>query len=112
MTQLKTSGVNVSDEWLNTNLLKIADSNGMFKQKTKEDIRKAIVGNIIQNPEIMQQFIMAALGQQAQPQQPPQQPPTQPGMEVPPEGMQGVDGAAMAEAMPMTDAVPQVQERM
>jgi hypothetical protein len=107
VTQLKTSGANVSDEWLNTNLLKIADSNAMFRQKTKEEFRKAIVMSILQNPQMMQQFIMAAMGQGQQPTQPPLQPE---GMM--PEGeMQGTDMAAMGEGMPMTDAQPLPEER-
>lgn len=129
VTQLKGSGANVSDEWLNTNLLKIADSNEMFKQKTKEDIRKAIVANIIQNPQIMQQFIAAAMGQPGQPSTPPDQSmppggPTPPGMEMPPGGQptpeqmammqgeqQGMTPGAGAEAMPQTDAMLTPQER-
>jgi hypothetical protein len=133
VTQLKGSGANVSDEWLNTNLLKIADSNAMFRQKTKEDIRKAIVGSILQNPQLMQQFIAAAMGQGQQ--QPPAAPPDQTmptGGEQPPPGyhqmpdgsmmsdaeMQGQGGQPQgmtpgmgAEAMPMTEAQPRPQER-
>jgi hypothetical protein len=110
VTQLKSSGANVSDEWINTELLQIADSNEMFQQKTKEEIRKAILGSIMQNPQMMQQFVMAAMGQSAQPQapQPPQAP--QGGM-MPPE-MPPQAGQENMEAMPMTDAMPLPEERM
>lgn len=136
VTQLKASGANVSDEWLNTNLLKIADSAEMFKQKTKEELRRAIVGNIVQNPEIMQQFIQAVMGQgqqsaisgqQGQGQEQGQmQPPTPPEMGangeagIPPEmmgmmqqggGMPGMMPGAGGEAMPQTDAMIPPQER-
>jgi len=125
VTQLKTSGANVSDEWLNTNLLKIADSNAMFRQKTKEEFRKAIIGNILQNEEIMQQFIMAAMGQGGQPKQPEVPPGTavppgeaQSGMHQMPDGSMMQDsemppqsGQPGLEEMPMTDAMPGPQER-
>ncbi len=68
VTNLKAANTNISDEWMNTNILKIADSQAMFKQKTKEDIRKAIVMQILQNPELMKPLIMSAMGQKAQPQ--------------------------------------------
>lgn len=116
VAQLKTSGANVSDEWLNANLLKIPDSNAMFRQKTKEDFKKSIVAQIIQNPQLMQQFIAAAMGQQPQPQQPPA---SSMAPEAPPAGGEGMhqmpDGSQMAdsemvqgpgmEAMPQTDAI-------
>jgi len=122
VTQLKGSGANVSDEWLNTNLLKIADSDAMFRQKTKEDIRKAVVAQILANPQIMQQFIAAAMGQAGQ-----QPPSTLPDESVPPGGEQPTpEQMAMAqqgqemppqqgqpgmEAMPKTDAMITPQER-
>lgn len=130
VSQLKTSGANVSDEWLNTNLLKIADSTAMFRQKTKEEFRKAIIANIIENPQLMQQFIAAAMGQSQQPQQPPAGP-TPTGMEipsgegqVPPGYHQMPDGSVMPdsempqqgmpgmEGMPQTDAMIPPEERM
>jgi len=107
VTQLKAAGANVSDEWINTNLLKIADSNAMFRQKTKEDIRRAMIGMIIQNPQIMQAFVMTAMGQPAQPEQ--QQPPPPQGM---PQGMPGQEPGAMGEGMPQTDAMVPAQERI
>jgi hypothetical protein len=119
VTQLKASGANVSDEWLDTNLLKIPDSVAMFRQKTKEDVKKAVVANILQTPELMQPYIMAALGQTPQPEQPPETPPAQPG----PEGMdpammqQGAEmmGQGMGpgmESLGQTDAMVPQQERI
>ncbi len=116
VAQLKNAGANVSDEWINTNLLKIADSIGMFQQKTKEDIRKAVVANVIQNPEIMQQFTAAAMGQGQQ--QPPPSPQGEVPGQIPPGYHQMPDGSVMPdsemptqpgqpnmEGMPRTDAM-------
>lgn len=128
VTQLKTSQANVSDEWINTNLLKIADSVAMFRQKTKEDVRKAIVASILQNPQIMQQFIQAAMGQggQQQPQQPQGQGEVPPGYHRMPDGSvmpdsempqgapQGTPTPAPglgAETLPQTEAMIPAQER-
>jgi hypothetical protein len=132
VTQLKASGANVSDEWLNTNLLKIADNGEMFKQKTKEELRKAIVQQIIQNPEIMQQFIQAVMGTPKQPEVSSEQlagqeqgQPTPPEMGgygeqgIPPEMMGAMQGGqipgmmpgAGGEAMPQVDAMIPQQER-
>jgi len=115
VTQLKASGANVSDEWINTNLLQIPDSNEMFRQRTKEEIRKAILGNIMQNPQLMQQFVMAAMGQGAQ-SQPPAQPEamhTMPdGTMMPDNEMPPMSGQENMEAMPQTDAMIPPQERM
>lgn len=116
VTQLKASGANVSDEWLNTNLLKIPDSEAMFRQKTKEEVRKAVIANILQTPEMMQQFIMVAMGMDPQPQQPPQQPPTgpqiPPGMEEQMSQMPGQMPGAGMETMPQTDAMIPINERI
>lgn len=110
VTQLKNAGANVSDEWLNTNLLKISDSDAMFRQKAKEDIRKAILANIMQKPEIMQQFIAAAMGQPAQPTPPPTPAPT----ETPPTDprMMPMQSGPGMETMPKTDAIVPMQERI
>jgi hypothetical protein len=67
VTNLKQSGANVSDEWINSTLLKIADSAAMFKKKSKEDIYKAIVGAITSTPEFLQPMIMRALGMKPTP---------------------------------------------
>jgi hypothetical protein len=80
----------VSDEWKHSNLLQIGDSAEMRKTAIKEAMIKAIVGGIVQNPEIMQQMIGTVMGmpQGQQPQQ---------------GGMQGAEGGQMpdeAEMMP------------
>lgn len=114
VTQLKGSGANVSDEWLNTNLLKIADSNEMFKQKTKEEFRKAIIANIINTPELIKPYLMAALGMRNPATTPPPAPPPMStfgeggadlGGEVP-QGMMG------GEQLPQMDAMIPPQERL
>jgi hypothetical protein len=53
----------VSDEWKHSNLLQIGNSDEMRRQSTKEVMIKAIVGGIVQNPEIMQQMIASVMGQ-------------------------------------------------
>jgi hypothetical protein len=124
VTQLKGSGANVSDEWLNTNLLKIADSGAMFRQKAKEDIRKAVVAQILANQQVMQQFIAAAMGQPPASNTPPDQSmspggTTPPGMEMAAGGstpeqiaaMQAQQGQPGMEQMPKTDAMITPQER-
>jgi hypothetical protein len=63
VTNLKAANTNVSNEWLNTHILKIPNSEEMFKAKTKEDIRAAIVQQILANPELMKPMLMAAMGQ-------------------------------------------------
>lgn len=64
--QLRGANSNVSDEWINTNILHIANSNEMRKQKDKEDIHKAMIQKIVQDPNIMQKYVMAALGEKPQ----------------------------------------------
>ena len=125
VTNLKSANTNVSNEWLNTHILKIPNSEEMFKAKTKEDIRGAIVQRIIQDPEIMKPYIMAALGQEKAAQPTPM--PTPMPSAAPqfggmpegamPEGMPMPDAAMMEgqpgmEAMPQTDAmIPQNERR-
>ena len=107
VTNLKAANTNISNEWMNTNILKIADSQAMFKQKTKEDLRQAMVQMILQDPEMMKPMIMAAMGQKPQ-QTPPPPAPNQPDPEqamtsqegMPPEGMTSQNGN-MPEGMPM-----------
>lgn len=101
VSQLKGSGANVSDEWINTNLLKIADSGEMFKQKTREEIKKAIVQNIIGNQELMQQFITAAMGTNKPKPTVPGQIPTE---QMPTEPVNPM-GNMNTETLPMTDAI-------
>jgi hypothetical protein len=112
VTQLKGSDANVSDEWLNTNLLKIADSNAMFKQKAKEDIRKAVFENILKNPQYLEPFIQAMMGMPSTPPTPPAStaPSTDPLSTMPQE--QGMMPGAGGEMMPQTDAMIPPSERM
>ena len=122
--QLK-GATNISDEWVNTNLLKIADSRAMFKQKITEDFKKAIVAGMLSNPQFMQQAISAIMGQgQQQPQQDPnaQQPEGQPSPEqmAQAQGMSaeqdaqamGMAGQPGMEAVGMTEGAPLPQERV
>jgi hypothetical protein len=129
----------VSDEWKHSNLLQVGDSTEMRKKITKESMVKAVLGGIMQDPEIMKQMISAAMGKpQGQPQQPPQQgqgqtpPPTPPQSEgmigegrqpqqmppgMTPEMMQqmmaqGQGGMPGMEQMPQTDPMLTPQERM
>jgi len=62
-TNLKAANTNISSEWINTHILKIADSKEMFRQKTKEDIRQSMVQQILQNQQLMEPYISSAMGQ-------------------------------------------------
>jgi len=111
VTQLKNAGANVSDEWMNTNILNIPNSAEMFKTKTKEDILKALVRSVTENPQVLQQLLASAMGA------PPVPPPGNGaggGTHTMPDGSTMPD-AAMAgenmEQMPRTEPVPQQQER-
>lgn len=123
VAQLKGSGSTISDEWMNTNILKISNNEEMFKAKTKEDIRRAIIQQILSNPEMMQPILMAAMGQRQQPpaQEEPQQGQPSPeemammeqGGEMPdPAMMEQMQGQPGMEAMPQTDAMIPAGERM
>ena len=63
VTQLRNADANISDEWANTNILNIPNSNEMFKTKVKEDIRKAMVKAITQDPNVLGQFLSIVMGQ-------------------------------------------------
>lgn len=86
-------GDKVSDEWIHTNLLQIGNTEDMHAQIFKEQIKKAMIGKLAQDPQYIDQFLQAAMGMQKpqpQPQGQPGQPPTAPpGME---EMMQGQNG--------------------
>lgn len=126
-------GDKVSEEWIHTNLLQINDTPAMQKQIAKEQIKKAMLAQIAQDPQVMGKLMQAVLGTPPEPQQPPQPPQMatgsppaqgnpqleqafQQGQGIPP----GVDPAMMAqlmaqggmEAMPKTDAMIPPQERM
>jgi hypothetical protein len=59
-----------SDEWKHSNLLQIGNSKEMRKQSMKEQVLKAMLANMMQNPELMNQLIQTALGMPGQQQQP------------------------------------------
>ena len=119
-------GDKVSTEWIHTNLLQIGDTPAMEKQIAKEQIKKAMLANLAQNPEIMQQLMAAVLPQPKKPPVPPTQPDQmQPQGEGMPQGgpqlPPGIDPAMMAqmmaqgggmEQMPQTDPMIPPQERM
>lgn len=105
----------VSDEWKHTELLNVSDSSVMRKQVVREQLFKAMVQMIATNPELMQPFIMAAMGAPAKPPKPPTPPTPMPtaqptGMEQPQLDMMG-QGVNM-EQMPKTDAMIPPAERM
>lgn len=60
-SQLKASGANVSDEWIDTNLLKVADSKAMWRQKKKEELRNQMV-EMLKDPQFMGQFMGQIMG--------------------------------------------------
>lgn len=62
--QLLSSGANVSKEWVNTNLLKIADSKAMLRQKKKEELFDAMV-ELMKTPEVLGKYVQAVLGKKS-----------------------------------------------
>lgn len=124
-------GDKVSEEWIHTNLLQINDTPAMQKQIAKEQIKKAMLAQIAQDPQVMGQLMQAVLGKPQQPPQPPQNatgsPPAQGNPQVEQmfqqgqaDPMQGVNPEMMAqlmaqggmEGMPQTDPMIPPQERM
>ena len=64
--QLKQAGLG-SGEWIDTNILKIADSKAMWTQRKKEELMDAMV-ELMKAPEVMQKYLTRSLGQdKAQP---------------------------------------------
>lgn len=61
--QLLASGGDVSKKWVNTNILKIADSDAMWAQKQRERIRDGMVEMVLQNPQIMQSYMQKMMKQ-------------------------------------------------
>lgn len=106
---LKSAGANVSDEWINTTQLKIADNKAMLRQKTKEELFRSMLAFVQQKPEIMEKFVMGMLGMNPNP--PPEQPPPGPEGELPTEGAPPSGGEGF-EQPPMTDPMIPPQERM
>jgi hypothetical protein len=114
VTNLKAANTNISNEWMNTHILKIPNSEEMFKAKTKEDFRAAIVQQILANPELMKPMLMAAMGQKPTPPPAPA-PASPPSQDVMPEGMPSQNGmppdpSAIAQGGGMPD--PAMMEQM
>ncbi len=102
----------VSQEWIQENLLQIGDSAAMRKQIAKEQIYQAILGNIVQNPEVMQGLVMQVMGQgKPAPQQPPPEAQPQPGQEQVPPEMMDPRGQPNMEQVPMTEPMVPPLER-
>ncbi len=110
-------GDKVSDEWIHSNLLQIDDTPAMQKQIAKEQIKKAMLAKIAEDPQVMGMLMQAVIGS---PQQPATTaPPTgQPAPEgtPPAEGMTPEQAALMSqgnmEQMPKTDPMVTTQERL
>ncbi len=125
-------GDKVSDEWIHSNLLQIGDTPAMQKQIAKEQIKKGMLTQLLQDPQVMGQLMQAVLGKPpVPPQQPPQMPPQGPPQQGNPQAeqmfqqgqgdpMQGMNPEMMAqlmaqggmEGMPQTDPMIPSQERM
>lgn len=107
VAQLRNSGANVSDKWINTNLLKIADSDAMFREKAKEDLLKAYLEYVKSDQSLMQQFVALAMGTQDKKDTTEEEVPTD--TTVPqgltPDMLKGMSGNMNTEALPLTDAV-------
>jgi len=114
-TQLLNSGATVSKEWVNSNILKIADTGEMYKQKKIEELMDAMI-ELMKAPEklmpVLESFSAKPQGQQGQGQQGQgQQLPPLPGSGMPgqmPEGMPQMPGM---EQMPQTDPMIPPNER-
>lgn len=104
-TGLKNSGANVSDEWINTNVLKIANSEEMWKQKSKEDMRKAILASMLQDPQWLKSMMMQATGVKEQPPQ------TNPNPAEAGGGGGEIPSGPDMEGLPQTDAMIPASER-
>ncbi len=117
-TQILNSGANVSKEWVNTNVLKISDSEAMYRQKQLELTMDAMM-ELSRAPEKLMPILESLTapkkkGGPAQPTAPAAQaeaPQGMPGMgEMPmPGGMGNVPGM---EQMPKTDSMIPPEERM
>lgn len=107
----------ISSEWVNTNILKIGNSDEMFKQKAKEDIRNALLGSMLQDQVFMQELRNAALNKKPKPQAnggqttpPPAPLQTGLGTATPTRPTFGEGGVGM-EGMPQADAMIPPEER-
>ncbi len=61
-------GDKVSKEWIHTNLLQINNTPAMEKQIMKEQMKQAIFGALVQDPNTMQKIIASIVGQPQPPQ--------------------------------------------
>jgi len=129
-TQLLNSGANVSKKWVNTNVLKIADSEAMWKEKKMEELRDVLV-DMLKTPEVLGQFVQAVIGKPKEQKADPtgaqggavpgaegggQMPPMQGSGQMPPEimagSMPGMPGGMQGmEQMPKTDPMIPPEER-
>lgn len=118
----------VSDEWKHENLLQIGDTKAMMKQVIREQMLKAFSMKLMQDPQVMGQFIQMALGNlggnqptqptaiSSQPSAPPEEQSTpqqgQPDMMA--QGQQPPDMMAQpgAEQMPKSGPMVPPQERV
>lgn len=115
-TQLKNSKANVSDEWINTNLLKIPDSKAMWRQMKIEELRNGMV-ELMKQPEFMQGFLTEIFKPKGKATPTPT--PTPSGADAPPPPMgqaplgEGVTQGMMPgmEQLPQTDAMIPREER-
>lgn len=111
-TALVNANAKVSKEWINTYILKIADTEEMKDQIFIEQAEEAMMQAILGNPQIMNEFVTAVMklpkpAAQPQPQPDPSQlPPQAPSQEAAMMEMQG------AEATPQTDAMIPIGERI
>jgi hypothetical protein len=103
---LLNAGANVSKKWINTNVLKIADNTAMSREKKLEQLEDAVFANILNDPNILSEYVMAALGKKPTPPETTPTPtmtnPNDPSGELPMQGM---------EQMPKTDSMVLPEER-
>lgn len=108
--QLLNSGADVSKKWVNTNLLKIADSEEIWTQKAQEKIRDAMLEMSLQDPKILGPLLQKALKIK-----PPKQGGDVPGDQKPASGdaNQVPEAGAVpgGEQLPKTDAMVPENER-
>lgn len=98
--QIRNAGI-ASREWIETNILKIADSNEMFRQRKKEELMDAAV-ELLKSPEMLAKYIPMMMGEK-KPTPGQQTPPEQPSLPGQPSG---------GEQLPQTDAMIPQEERM
>jgi hypothetical protein len=108
--QLLASGADVSKKWVNTNLLKITDTDEMWNQKALEQMRDAMLQLVVQDPNVLGPMVQKVL-KIAPPPTPPQQKSADgEGGSMPVPGDMPVSGAGM-EQLPKTEAMVPENER-